>query len=421
MKIVLVKPPERSKFNFGSFSLAVLAAALEDVAVMRIIDATTMSGDEAVREILKECPDLVGITAMGPSSVQPVIRLTLALRDAGFSGPVIAGGHGASMYPSYLMEGGADAIVLGEGEMTFRDIVIHGISAQVDGIVFRNGDTMVTTAPRTLVDPLDLLGTPARHLIPPPPDGIFLLETSRGCPHGCTFCETTRFYGRRWRARSPEVVARDIQSLVESGAMMIQIADDNFTASPDRVKKICRILEDGPLPLFMMFFARSDDIVRVPELAQHLAGAHFLRASIGVETTSQSLSAVIKKDIPLQKHKKAFRLMADAGIFSIASLIIGLPGETAEMRERYVRDVVELGADAVYFLPFQPLPGTPLGTPTGETDPVIVKEAARLTAEFEKHPVVLRRMTDLAKEPTVRGMLARASIGRRATQKAVQE
>jgi anaerobic magnesium-protoporphyrin IX monomethyl ester cyclase len=415
MKVLLVKPPERSMFNFGSFSLAVLAAALEDIASVRIIDATTMGIGDVVREILGESPDLVGITAMGPSSVQPVIDQVRGLRDAGFSGLVVAGGHGATMYPAPLLAGGAEVIVLGEGEETLRDIVLHGISAQVDGISFLEGSDIFTTAPRALINPLDLLKPPARHLIASPPDGIFLLETSRGCPHGCAFCETTRFYGRRWRARSPEIVARNIWSLVESGALMIQIADDNFTASPDRVIKICRLLQDGPLPLFMIFFARSDDIVRVPELSGHLASANFLRVSVGVETTNPSLLRVIQKEIPFEKHKKAFKLMANAGIFSIASLIIGLPGETTEMREEYVEKVVELGADSVYFLPFQPLPGTPLGTKTGEPDPEIVKEAARLTSEFESHPVVLRRLADLASEPTVRGMLARASIERRSS------
>jgi radical SAM superfamily enzyme YgiQ (UPF0313 family) len=198
---------------------------------------------------------------------------------------------------------------------------------------------------------------------------------------------------------------------------MIQIADDNFTADTNRVMEICRLLKGGPLPLFMMFFARSDDIVRVPELSLHLADAHFLRASVGVETTNPLLSGVIRKEIPFEKHRRAFSLMADAGIFSIASLIIGLPKETAEMRETYVEQVVGLGADAVYFLPFQPLPGTPLGTTGGEPDPAMVAEAVRLTAAFENHPVVRSRMAELAREPTVRGMLARAGIERREAKK----
>jgi anaerobic magnesium-protoporphyrin IX monomethyl ester cyclase len=416
-RVHLLKPPEKSKFNFGSFSLAVLAAALEDIAEVRITDATAMGRDEAVRQAVMGSPDLVGLTVMGTTSVRPVIDLIQDMRSAGFSGTVIAGGHGATMFPVAILEGGADAVVLGEGEKTVRDIVRNGISTQVNGICFTENGTVVRTAPRALIDPLDQLRPPARHLIPPPPDGVFLLETSRGCPHGCAFCETTRFYGRRWRARTPELVAHDIRALADTGAQMIQIADDNFTADPWRAIRICELLSGGPLPLFMIFFARSDDLVRVPELSTHLAAAHFLRVSVGVETMDPALGNVTKKKIPFEKHKKAFSLLADAGIFSIASLIIGLPGETAEMREGYVEKVVELGADAVYFLPFLPLPGTPLGTNDGEPDPAMVEEAARLTAAFEDHPVVRTRMEALAQESTVRGMLARASIRRRTSKR----
>ena len=74
---------------------------------------------------------------------------------------------------------------------------------------------VIRTPSRPLIENLDILKEPAWDLLNSPPDGVYLLETSRGCPHGCTFCETTRFYGRRWRARSPELVARDVARLVE--------------------------------------------------------------------------------------------------------------------------------------------------------------------------------------------------------------
>lgn len=413
MRVLLVKPPERSRFNFGTFSLAVLAAAIEDLAEVRILDATSLGTGDAVGQILSASPDLVGVTVMGPSSVPPATDLVSRLREAGFTRPVVAGGHGATMFPEALLSAGYDAIVLGEGEAVFRNLLIHGISRDTRGICFTGDGVPVITPPQPLIEPLDSLNPPARHLIPPPPDGVHLLETSRGCPHGCAFCETTRFYGRRWRSRSPEIVARDIRGLVERGADIIQIADDNFTADPARAIRICGLLEGGPLPLLMMFFARSDDIARRPELASHLAGARFLRASIGVETTSPLLAEVTGKHIPFAQHKQAFSLLASAGIFTIASLIVGLPGETPEMREDYVDLVVELGADSAYFLPFQPLPGTPLGTPTGDPDPLMVREAAGLTEEFRNHPVTLRRLSELSREPGVRGVLARSSLGKR--------
>lgn len=413
-RVVLVKPPERSRFNFGGFSLAVLAAAVTDIADVSIVDATDMPVEEAARAALGPGPDVVGVTTMGLASVMPAAAFARALRDGGFRGLLVAGGHGATMTPRYLLENGVDAVACGEGEMTFRELLQRGVSAEVCGLALLRDGEVHRTPPRPLIGDLDELREPARSLTGPPPDGVFTLETSRGCPHGCTFCETTRFFGRRWRARSPEAVARDVARLVEDeGAVVVQVADDNFTADPARAIRISRLIRDGPLPLMFLFFARSDDVLRSEALAPALAEAHFLRASIGIETVSDDLTTSIKKNISYEQHRRAIARLKAAGIFTVASLIVGLPGETEAMRASYVEDVVALGVDTAFFLPFQPFPGTPLARGNGEPEPWCVEAAARLTAEFERHPEVIARLEEAGKEPTVRGLIARSSLARR--------
>ncbi|MGA9188137.1 MAG: radical SAM protein [Methanosarcina sp.] len=414
MRVNLIKPPESSRMNFGCFSLAVLASAVRDIASIRIIDATNLTIEEAVSAAVKDKPDIIGITTMGLASVGATKTFLQALRSAGFNGVLIAGGHGASMSPKVLLESGADSVVCGEGEITFRELLRHGVSEKVQGIYLKRDGALIKTLQRPLIESLDSLQEPAYDLAGEPSDGIFLLETSRGCPHGCTFCETTRFHGRRWRARSPEIVVEDIRHLVSShSAMIIQIADDNFMASPERVKKICEALRDGPMPLFFLFSARSDDLLLHPEVITSLSNARFLRATIGVETVNPELSKSIHKIITFEQHKQAFAALKDAGIFSVASFIVGLPGETEEMRSSYVDIAVDIGADAARFLPFQPLPGTPMESGTGEPDPLCAEYAVRTTKEFERHNAVLNRLLEAAEKFDVRGMLARASLQRR--------
>ena len=414
MRVNLVKPPECSRMNFGCFSLAVLASAVRDIASISIIDATNLTIGEAVSATVKDTPDLIGVTTMGLASVGAAKTFLRALRSAGFNGLLITGGHGASMSPKVLLESGADAVVCGEGEITFRELLQRGVSEKVKGLYLKRDGALIKTPQRPLIQSLDCLQEPARDLAGEPPDGIFLLETSRGCPHGCTFCETTRFHGRRWRARSPELVAEDIRHLVGShGAVIIQIADDNFLASPERAQRICESLRDGPLPLFFLFSARSDDMLRHPEIIASLSAARFLRATIGVETVNPELAQSIRKTITFKQHKKAFAALGKAGIFTVASFIVGLPGETEEMRSGYVDTAVDIGADAARFLPFQPLPGTPMESGTGEPEPWCAEYAVRLTREFERHIAVLNRLLKAAEKPDVRGMLARASLHRR--------
>lgn len=414
MRVTLIKPPERSKLNFGSFSLAVLATAVRDIAMVHILDLTDLNISEAVKKTIETKPDLVGVTTMGLASVGPAATFLKALRNRGFRKLLIAGGHGATMSPKPLLGSGADAVVYGEGETTFRELINLGISEKVRGLILLRNGNILKTPPRPLIQSLDSLAEPARDLAGPPPDGIVLLETSRGCPHGCVFCETTRFHGRIWRARSPEVVAKDVKNLVNKhNAIIIQIADDNFMANPERVLRICELLQDGPLPLFFLFSSRSDDLIRHPKIISSLAKAHFLRANIGVETVNLGIMQRIRKIITFEQHKKAFALMRDAGIYTVASFIVGLPGEIEDIHQSYVDAAVELGVDAARFLPLQPLPGTPMESGTGEPEPWCVECAVKMTMQFERHPVVLRRLLDAAKEPTVRGTLARASLNRR--------
>ena len=412
IKVTLVKPPEKSVLDFGTFSLAVLAAAVRDLVDIVIVDATFCELSDAVTRTLETDPEIIGVTTMGLTSVEPTTHFVKALRRAGFSNLLIVGGHGATMTPLPLLEAGADAVVYGEGEETFREVLQKGISESVRGLILLRDSIIMKTPPRPLIEPLDKLPEPARDLAGPPPQGIALVETSRGCPYQCIFCEASRFYNGVWRSRSPHVVVRDIQKLVDNGATIIHIVDDNFTVDPKRAFNICNLLEKGPMPLFFYYSARSDDLLRLPELIPALARAHFFRAGIGIETLEPELAHFIRKSISFEKHQKACTEMRKSGIFTMASFITGLPGETEKMRERCVDLAVDVGVDAAQFVPFQPLPGTPLESGSGECEPWAEERAAYYTAEFRRHPVVITRLLEASQQLTVRGMLARATLAK---------
>jgi hypothetical protein len=132
----------------------------------------------------------------------------------------MGGPHPAFVDEDVLIHGYADFIVKGEGEITFPDLLdtirggddlyhVKGISYLVHGKVMR-------TAPRELVEDLDSLPFPARHLVDISAykrvgvkyggkRSVAVLSTSRGCPNECEFCVTPQMYGRRWRARTPPV------------------------------------------------------------------------------------------------------------------------------------------------------------------------------------------------------------------------
>ena len=422
-KVVLVKPPERSSFNFGTFSLAVLAASVRGCVDVSILDATELSVDEAVAAVSVHRPDLIGVTTMSWASVPAVAGFVRSLHrwrnslEENDRRPLfITGGHGASIAPRSLLKAGADAAVIGEGERAFQEIVEYGIQAGRPGVVCRDQEGHIVAGPkRAPVRPLDRLPMPARDLIPPPPDGVHLMETSRGCPHLCAFCETTRFYGRQWRPYSPERVVAEVQTLMDVyDATIILLADDNFCASPRRVLRICELLQGKDLPALFMVSARADDLVADPELLPAMAAARMLRVCVGVETLNPDMALAAGKPISGETYRAAFQRLRELGMFGIASLIVGLPGETARVRRCAVEQAVSAGPDAAQFVAFQAFPGTPMGEGRSscEPDPADVDDALRFTADFYQHPAVRGRLSKAAAEEGIRGTLARGVLAK---------
>ncbi len=411
--VVLVKPPEQSRFNFGTFSLGVLAASVRDLAVIHILDATDLTLDATVDHIDALEPDWVGITTMALSSLSPATKLIKSLKPRVPQAWIIVGGHGASMLPRIPLEAGADAVVTGEGEVAFRRLMEKGIELDSPG-VGQLIDGALRTAPKPPpIRPLDKLLPPARDLMPKPENQVHLMETSRGCPHDCRFCETTRFYGRRWRYHSPQRVADEVRHLVSDvGAWIIEITDDNFGASRRRVLQICERLTNQALPAVFLLSARADDLLARPELLPAMARARMLRISVGVETLSPKLARSAGKFIALDIYRELFNKMRNLGMFSVASFIVGLPGETSAERERTLRLALSAGPDSAQFVPFYPFPGVPLAEGYSGCDPSpdAIAAAARLTAEFYNADEVRNRLLRAAQGGDVRASLAQGTL-----------
>jgi radical SAM superfamily enzyme YgiQ (UPF0313 family) len=246
-------------------------------------------------------------------------------------------------------------------------------------------------------------------------DSIHLMETSRGCPHACAFCETVRFHGRRWRHHSPDRVAREVRELVtRRDAWIIHLTDDNFAASRRRAQKICQALVRQELPACFMVSARADDLLAQDNLLPALAAARFLRISVGVETLDGDLAHVTGKSMSLAQYQDLFQRMRNLGIFSVASFIIGLPGEAAESRRRAAELALAAAPDSARFLPYYPLPGTPLAPPGAglDPDPADVAHAEACNHAFVTADSAKGRLTQAAAGGGIRGLLAQGVLRR---------
>lgn len=189
-----------------------------------------------------------------------------------------------------------DVGVIGEGEVTMLDLM-HSIENgrsldAVDGVVIRDEGKIRKTRPRRLIEDLDTLPFPARHLLPMEkyaalgemtPIGNVI--TSRGCPFRCIFCASSRLYGNTFRARSPENVFEEVSELVDKYRInFIEFVDDTFTINKKRSFRLAELLRK--LDVSWAFGSRVDTVSS--ELLKAFRRAGAIVFYMGIESASES-------------------------------------------------------------------------------------------------------------------------------------
>ena len=253
-----------------------------------------------------------------------------------------------------------DIVVRGEGEQTMLDIVSGKKLDQIDGIAFRSGsDGTKLTGERRLIENLDELPLPARHLFPlsryhalASPGSLI---TGRGCPFTCIFCVGSKMGGRRARYRNPKLVADEIEQCLAYGFEEVNLEDDLFTLNHKHLYAICDEIINRGLRFNWRAFSRVDTVN--PEVVQKLKKAGCIGFCYGIESGNQQIVDKVKKRITLARAREAVRMAKDAGISVQASFILGLPGETKETLLQTLQFGQELGTFYGLHV-LAPFPGT---------------------------------------------------------------
>ena len=202
--------------------------------------------------------------------------------------------------------------IIGEGEQTALELVnaIHSGNKEeipsIKGIIFRNDSGIVRTPPRAYIEDLDTIPFPARHLLPDLKKYRYrfykhlptaTIITSRGCPYQCTFCDRAVF-GNKLRMRSIKNMLDEIEILVkEYGVRGINIQDDLFTITPQRVIEFCDQLMSRKLKISWSCLARVDCIT--PEMLKIMKKAGCWQIGYGIESGNQKILNTINKNITL--------------------------------------------------------------------------------------------------------------------------
>lgn len=271
---------------------------------------------------------------------------------------VVCGGpHSIQSSQEILEKSGADICVIGEGEVTFLEIIskIDNIEKErehIKGLSYIDIENIYRrTATRPLIDDIDSIPFPARDLVN---DDDFCgltyskarpnteMVVTRGCPLRCVFCANPVFRlknGPLYRGRSPEMIAAEAEELYQMGYREIYIHSDELNVKLQWSIDVCKAL--AALGHDDLYFQCNLRVVPMSEeFAYWLKKANFWLVRIGLETTSDRVLTGIKKKMSYKKTEKACQLLSAQGIKVFAfTMLFNYWEEEGEVQHESVSEV----------------------------------------------------------------------------------
>jgi anaerobic magnesium-protoporphyrin IX monomethyl ester cyclase len=388
MKVLFVEPPKDIWFVMGEYlpppyGIIQLAAYLEkevkDVEI-EVLDcnAQQVNWSGLKRQIESFNPDVVASSALATCNAYVVARTLETAKSINPNILTVTGGQHFTVTAQESLETypEIDVIVRGEGEKTLVELVRNADKKssfpKIKGLSFRHEGKIFHNKAGPLIEDLNDLPYPGYHFVK---DIVHkyhfaamagfnapyaLIEGSRGCTHACTFCTQWRHWLGRWRVKSPERIADEMEFCYQNyGSRFIWLTDDNL-GSGERVTKVADEILKRKMGDDLMWFvqARCDDIVRNEKTLPKLRKSGLRWVLLGVESPKQSTLESFKKGITAEDAKKAVALLKENDIAAHTMFIIGDRKDTAESIANLREFINELDPDFAIFAILTPFPGT---------------------------------------------------------------
>ncbi|MHA1791698.1 MAG: TIGR04013 family B12-binding domain/radical SAM domain-containing protein [Promethearchaeota archaeon] len=299
---------------------------------------------------------------------------------------IIAGGPHASARPQELLDCGADLVFIKEGERSLPAFLIGLLNAKktsnnellmiqafmegVPNCFYRDqvtGATKFTFKGKSL-DLDDLMAFAPKHRFFRP------IEISRGCPHACSFCQTSWLFGGKMRHRSIDNVVYWTQKAVKLKFDKVWFTTPNafaygtndLTPKPSKIESLLKKLSkiNGLEKIFFGTFpaeVRPDFVTNdvLDSVIPYISNDRFI---VGAQAASEKLLKRSHRGHDMADIWNAIDLITQRDFFIDIDMIFGLPGEDNKDIEKtidFIKQVMKNGKVRIHGHVFMPLPGTP--------------------------------------------------------------
>jgi anaerobic magnesium-protoporphyrin IX monomethyl ester cyclase len=397
MKIAIcttpIRPVPTNYPPFGSLAIIQSLRKIGQTADFFDIDFHRFTNEQIENYFEQGNFDVVGISAVVSTAYSNTKLISSIIKKVSPRTIIVCGGNLAASSEILLRRTDVDICVIGDGEITFRELISiaedspdffgtwrsNGIFSEVSGLAFLDTDNEFTFTGFRRAPEAEEIETPDFSILEESGSLDYFIydvlanglckETTvisaKGCVARCTFCHR---WERGYRVRPIDRIIEHINHLYDKYAVRsIHFGDENFGSDKEFSHQLARYLGDRGISWEVAGVrART---VSLDELAYWKSNG-CRRAVYGVESGSESILKIMQKGITRQQNFDAMKWVHEAGMTTTLQYVIGMPGENDSTINESIDFAIQTSRYFCYpnSLPSlnlsinyaQALPGTPL-------------------------------------------------------------
>jgi len=326
--------------------------------------------DKLVSDIAGKTPDMVVIQSTTPTIEDDILFSSRIKQRSKKTSIVFIGLHPTFFAGELLKEASVDYVVLGEPEKVLAELAgsyfnDNGDIARIKGLGYRNNGRVFVNERSLPRDDYDYPLLPDRallkndkYIMPLTAKPFSVIKVSRGCDFSCSFCTSSLYYGKGWKARSPENIIEEIRETKEKyGIDTFLFLSDTFNADNDFVKRLSSLIIENNLNIRWVANSRVDLVSEDTVILMKKAGC--LLVSLGIESYDDSVLRKNNKGLDRKAIEKGINILKKHGILTYGYFIFGLEGETKTTMLKTAVMAAGSKLDFAVFYSLTPYPGTP--------------------------------------------------------------